>query len=43
MGKGDMKSRKGKLTAGTFGKRRPHKPKVAAKTAPAPKADSQKE
>ncbi|ARS36603.1 30S ribosomal protein THX [Pontibacter actiniarum] len=25
MGKGDKKSRKGKITKGTYGKRRPHK------------------
>ncbi|WP_242920822.1 30S ribosomal protein THX [Pontibacter liquoris] len=26
MGKGDRKSRKGKITKGTYGNRRPHKP-----------------
>ncbi len=26
MGKGDIKSKKGKIHNGTFGKRRPHKP-----------------
>ncbi|WP_347157092.1 30S ribosomal protein THX [Pontibacter chitinilyticus] len=26
MGKGDKKSRKGKITKGTYGNRRPHKP-----------------
>ncbi|HEU5170983.1 MAG TPA: 30S ribosomal protein THX [Gemmatimonadales bacterium] len=33
MGKGDRKSRKGKLFRGTFGKRRPHKKKQAKKSA----------
>ena len=28
MGKGDRKTRKGKITKGTFGVRRPHKKKV---------------
>ncbi|KAA9331613.1 30S ribosomal protein THX [Hymenobacter busanensis] len=45
MGKGDMKSRKGKLSAGTFGKRRPHKPPVKStgtNTKPAAKADAPK-
>lgn len=28
MGKGDRKSRKGKITKGSFGKTRPHKPKT---------------
>ncbi|WP_460576873.1 30S ribosomal protein THX [Hymenobacter coalescens] len=32
MGKGDKKSRRGKLRKGTFGKRRPHK--VAKKPTP---------
>lgn len=29
MGKGDIKSKKGKITAGSFGKRRPHKTTAA--------------
>jgi 30S ribosomal protein S31 len=42
MGKGDKKSRKGKIAIGSFGKRRPHKVKkkveaVAAAAAPAAK------
>jgi 30S ribosomal protein S31 len=28
MGKGDKKSRKGKITMGSYGKKRPHKPKL---------------
>jgi 30S ribosomal protein S31 len=27
MGKGDIKSKKGKIANGSFGKKRPHKPK----------------
>lgn len=38
MGKGDRKTRRGKITKGTFGVRRPHKPKKAAVTTAAPKA-----
>lgn len=30
MGRGDIKSKKGKISAGTFGKRRPAKKKKAA-------------
>ncbi len=33
MGKGDKRSRKGKIYRGTYGKRRPRKPKRAAKKA----------
>ena len=43
MGKGDKKSKKGKIRMGTFGKRRPkasNKPKVAEK--PKAKAKSKK-
>lgn len=29
MGKGDIKSKRGKITAGSFGKKRPHKSKPA--------------
>ncbi len=29
MGKGDLKTRKGKITKGTFGNTRPHKPNKA--------------
>ena len=29
MGKGDKKSKKGKIIAGSFGKKRPHKKKAA--------------
>jgi 30S ribosomal protein S31 len=38
MGKGDIKSKKGKITNGSFGKRRKHKPakEKAAAQAPAP-------
>ncbi|MCC3155603.1 30S ribosomal protein THX [Hymenobacter sp. 15J16-1T3B] len=39
MGKGDKKSRRGKLRKGTFGKRRPHKQvKKAAAAKPAASA-----
>ncbi len=47
MGKGDKKTRRGKIWRGTFGKRRPYKPKKAAKKeepvtpAPAPQAQAQ--
>jgi 30S ribosomal protein S31 len=40
MGKGDKKSRRGKLTKGTFGKKRPHKPKSSKNTAKPEKAAS---
>ena len=38
MGKGDQRTRRGKIWRGTFGKRRPKKSKLNAKTAgqPAP-------
>lgn len=39
MGKGDIKSKKGKITAGSFGKKRPHKNKPAKAAA----ADNSKE
>lgn len=35
MGKGDKKTKKGKITLGTFGVKRPHKNKVAEPTAKA--------
>ena len=35
MGKGDQKSRKGKIAIGSYGKRRPHKLKKKAETAKA--------
>jgi 30S ribosomal protein S31 len=35
MGKGDAKSKKGKLTKGSYGKRRPHKPAKKTEKAPA--------
>jgi len=38
MGKGDRKTRRGKITKGTFGVRRPHKPKKAKVATAAPKA-----
>jgi ribosomal small subunit protein bTHX len=37
MGKGDRKSRRGKLFRGTYGKRRLHKVKKAAPPAKAPR------
>ena len=37
MGKGDPKSRKGKIFKGSYGKRRPHTPRTAAVTPAAPK------
>ena len=40
MGKGDKKSRKGKITKGTYGNRRPHKTKKAATTAETQKSES---
>jgi ribosomal small subunit protein bTHX len=41
MGKGDMKTRRGKIKRGTFGRRRPRKLKVskAASANPQPKKD----
>ncbi|MEO7263827.1 MAG: 30S ribosomal protein THX [Ferruginibacter sp.] len=33
MGRGDIKTKKGKITAGSFGKSRPAKAKVAVKKA----------
>lgn len=51
MGKGDKKSRKGKIAMGSFGKSRPHHIKKAANTVPlkkekdaeaAPKAEKAK-
>ena len=35
MGKGDKKSRKGKIAMGSFGKTRPHKTKTAVAVKPA--------
>jgi 30S ribosomal protein S31 len=35
MGRGDQKSRRGKIRRGTYGKKRPHKPKRAKKAKPA--------
>lgn len=34
MGKGDVKSRKGKISKGSFGVSRPHKKKVVAEVKP---------
>jgi 30S ribosomal protein S31 len=36
MGKGDQRSRRGKIWRGTFGKRRPKKSKITKSTEPAP-------
>jgi len=36
MGKGDQRSRKGKIYRGSYGKSRPHKDKNARKQAPTP-------
>jgi 30S ribosomal protein S31 len=36
MGKGDKRSRRGKLYRGTFGKKRPHKKAVVKKTGAKP-------
>jgi 30S ribosomal protein S31 len=38
MGKGDKKTRKGKIAIGSFGKRRPHDQKKAAPAEVAPEA-----
>ena len=38
MGKGDIKSKKGKIFAGSFGKSRPTKSKASVKAAAAKKA-----
>lgn len=35
MGKGDQKSKKGKIAVGSFGKRRPRKPKNVKTSKPA--------
>ena len=40
MGKGDIKSKRGKISNGSFGKKRPHK--VAKQTAGEPAADEKK-
>jgi len=37
MGRGDIKTKKGKITAGSFGKSRPAKPAAAKKKAAAKK------
>jgi 30S ribosomal protein S31 len=42
MGKGDKRSKKGKIYRGSFGKRRPRKRKTAAKRAAARKAAAKK-
>ncbi len=42
MGKGDQRSRRGKIWRGTFGKRRPRKSKVAAAAITAPAAVEKK-
>jgi len=42
MGKGDQRSRRGKIWRGTFGKRRPKKRNVPVKPAPAAAEDSAK-
>ena len=42
MGKGDQRSRRGKIWRGTFGKRRPKKSKIAAKAMAAPAAAEKK-
>ena len=39
MGKGDKKSRKGKITMGSYGKSRPHHIKKAAPAIPLEKAE----
>jgi 30S ribosomal protein S31 len=39
MGRGDIKTKKGKITAGSFGKSRPAKPAAAKKKAAAKKSD----
>jgi len=39
MGKGDKKSRKGKITMGSYGKSRPHHIKKAAPSIPSDKAE----
>lgn len=36
MGKGDQRSRKGKIRSGSYGKSRPHKDKNARKQPPTP-------
>ncbi len=38
MGKGDKRSKKGKIYRGSYGKRRPHKKKTAARKTAAKKA-----
>lgn len=42
MGKGDQRSRRGKIHRGTFGRRRPKTSKIVAKPAVAPEASSKK-
>lgn len=39
MGKGDKKSRRGKIAKGSYGNRRPHKPHKAAATTEKQKAE----
>lgn len=40
MGRGDIKTKKGKIFAGSFGKSRPHKVKKATTAAVAPKEET---
>lgn len=42
MGKGDIKSKKGKIHNGTYGKRRPARTKAVTAVAPAPAAKAKK-
>ncbi len=42
MGKGDQRSRRGKIWRGTFGKRRPKKSKIAAPATATPAAPEKK-
>ncbi|GAA4317696.1 30S ribosomal protein THX [Compostibacter hankyongensis] len=39
MGKGDIRTKKGKIVKGSFGKSRPHKPAKGKKNTPAPKGE----
>lgn len=42
MGKGDVKTKKGKISKGSFGVSRPHKKKAAAAEAPKTKTKKKK-
>lgn len=42
MGKGDIKTKKGKITNNSFGKKRPHKVKVSSKSEQTQTEDSNK-